>query len=102
MKLLVLLAFLFIAELAHSAESDVLDLTDSDFDTTIKELPVALAMFYAPWCGKYKRHRLLSYRKKVTLKLIITSHSHSLLYFNSTPPIVLTLNRPLQKGKHDL
>lgn len=52
MKLFTLIAFLFLAELAYSLESDVLDLTDSDFDATIKEFPVVLAMFYAPWCGK--------------------------------------------------
>ena len=53
MKLFILLAFLFIAELAIGAESDVLDLTDADFDATVKQYPVVLAMFYAPWCGKY-------------------------------------------------
>lgn len=53
MKFYILLAFLFIAELAvEAAESDVLDLTDADFDAAIKEYPVVLAMFYAPWCGK--------------------------------------------------
>jgi thiol-disulfide isomerase/thioredoxin len=52
MKFCILLALCFIAELAIGAESDVLDLTDSDFDSTIKEFPVVLAMFYAPWCGK--------------------------------------------------
>lgn len=33
--------------------SDVLDLTDSDFSTRIAETETTLAMFYAPWCGKY-------------------------------------------------
>lgn len=53
MKLYILIAFLFVAELAFCAESDVLDLTDADFDSAIKEYPVVLAMFYAPWCGMY-------------------------------------------------
>jgi len=51
MKFYILLAFLFIAEWANGAESDVLDLTDVDFDATIKQYPTVLVMFYASWCG---------------------------------------------------
>jgi hypothetical protein len=32
-----------------SAQSDVLDLTEADFDNTIKENPLVLAEFFAPW-----------------------------------------------------
>ncbi|CAF4663498.1 unnamed protein product, partial [Rotaria sp. Silwood2] len=35
--------------------SDVLVLTDSDFDTKVKQYDVLLAEFYAPWCGHCKR-----------------------------------------------
>ena len=31
------------------AESDVLELTGADFDDTIKENPLVLAEFFAPW-----------------------------------------------------
>nr|UMA83671.1 venom-related protein disulfide isomerase [Conus judaeus]DAZ87009.1 TPA_inf: venom-related protein PDI [Conus judaeus] len=35
--------------------SDVLEFTDSNFESKIKELDVALVEFYAPWCGHCKR-----------------------------------------------
>ena len=35
--------------------SDVLELKDSDFDSKIRNLDVALVEFYAPWCGHCKR-----------------------------------------------
>jgi len=31
------------------AESDVLELTSADFDETMKEHPLVLAEFFAPW-----------------------------------------------------
>ncbi len=34
--------------------SDVLVLTDSDFETKVKEYDILLAEFYAPWCGHCK------------------------------------------------
>jgi len=37
------------------AESDVLDLNAADFDATIKENPLVLAEFFAPWVGCCKR-----------------------------------------------
>jgi hypothetical protein len=66
MKLFTCAVFLIVANLAFAAESDVVDLTDSDFDTLIKDYPTALVMFYAPWCGEYfySRHcTLKSYHK---------------------------------------
>ena len=51
-----LLAVLILAISINSLlASDVLDLKDSDFDTKIKQHDIALAEFYAPWCGHCKR-----------------------------------------------
>jgi protein disulfide-isomerase A3 len=47
-----LLILSFIAN-SLGAESDVLDLGDSDFNTRVAETETTLVMFYAPWCGKF-------------------------------------------------
>lgn len=48
---------LFIGLITYGAASDVLVFTDSDFETKIKQYDVALAEFYAPWCGHCKCFR---------------------------------------------
>jgi len=41
---------------SSSALADsVLELVDSDFDSSLADLDTALVMFYAPWCGHCKR-----------------------------------------------
>lgn len=42
----------FASSSLFAAESDVLDLGDSDFNTRVAETETTLVMFYAPWCGK--------------------------------------------------
>ena len=45
---------LFVALAAYASASDVLTLTDSDFETKVKQYDIVLAEFYAPWCGHCK------------------------------------------------
>jgi len=44
-----------LAVVVATVTADVLELTDSDFDSTLEEHDIALVMFYAPWCGHCKR-----------------------------------------------
>jgi hypothetical protein len=45
MKFAIFLAVFLIAELAFAADSDVLHLGDNDFDTVLKDTPVAVVAF---------------------------------------------------------
>lgn len=45
MKFSLIVVVCLVAELAFAAESDVLQLGDSDFDSVIKETPAALVAF---------------------------------------------------------
>eukprot|EP01147_Barroeca_monosierra_P009989 gene9989-2164_t len=49
--LLVLAAFAFSTGLS----SNVITLTESNFESTLKNRPIVLVEFYAPWCGHCKR-----------------------------------------------
>ena len=53
-SLLITLALCLVAR-SRSAESDVVDLTASSFDSTIEAHASWLVEFYAPWCGHCKR-----------------------------------------------
>ncbi|XP_074650434.1 protein disulfide-isomerase A4-like [Tubulanus polymorphus] len=51
-----MLTFLLISvAVVLTGASDVIDLTDSDFASRIKEYDLALVDFFAPWCGHCKR-----------------------------------------------
>jgi len=46
----------FVVALAASASATaVVELTDSDFDSSLEGMDTALVMFYAPWCGHCKK-----------------------------------------------
>jgi len=40
---------------ASSVQANVVELTDSDFDSELEGMDTALVMFYAPWCGHCKK-----------------------------------------------
>ncbi len=50
----ILFITLFIGLLTFTTASEVLVLTDNDFETRVKEYDILLAEFYAPWCGHCK------------------------------------------------
>uniref|UniRef100_A0A8C6YDJ1 Protein disulfide-isomerase A3 n=1 Tax=Naja naja TaxID=35670 RepID=A0A8C6YDJ1_NAJNA len=50
-----LLALLLAAAAWPARASDVLELSDDDFDSGLADRNVALVEFYAPWCGHCKR-----------------------------------------------
>lgn len=50
-----LLCFVAFLVIGSAIADDVLELKDSDFDYRIKEFPIALVEFYAPWCGHCKK-----------------------------------------------
>ncbi len=49
------LALAVLALVACAAASDVVILTESNFDETIKNNPNVLVEFFAPWCGHCKK-----------------------------------------------
>lgn len=44
-----LVLYLAVIYLSKATEEDVLELTDSDFESAIAQHDTALVMFYAPW-----------------------------------------------------
>jgi thiol-disulfide isomerase/thioredoxin len=52
----ILLLTVLVGLITFTIASDVLVLTDSDFETKVKQYDILLAEFYAPWCGHCKFH----------------------------------------------
>lgn len=44
-----LVCFVAVLVIGSAIAEDVLELKDSDFDYRVKEFPIALVKFYAPW-----------------------------------------------------
>ncbi|KAF2366681.1 disulfide isomerase [Trinorchestia longiramus] len=66
--------------------SDVLELSDSDFDSKLATIDTALVMFYAPWCGHCKRLKPEFARAATDLK-------------DNDPPVVLVQVDCTEAGK---
>jgi len=49
------LSCLVVALVASATHAAVVELTDSDFDSSLEGMETALVMFYAPWCGHCKK-----------------------------------------------
>lgn len=54
MRVVVVLIISLVALVAGS-EEDVVELKDSNFESTLQQYGTTLVMFYAPWCGHCKR-----------------------------------------------
>merc|ERR1712038_2031507 len=54
-KMKAVFSLLALALAASSVQANVVDLTDSDFDSELEGMDTALVMFYAPWCGHCKK-----------------------------------------------
>lgn len=78
-------SFLALSLIATSlcAESDVLDLGDSDFSTRVAQTETTLVMFYAPWC-EYFRRQTRDKRSYLTF-VLFSVHRWPLQKGESTP-----------------
>ncbi|XP_018008830.1 protein disulfide-isomerase A3 [Hyalella azteca] len=66
--------------------SDVLELTDADFDSKLATIDTALVMFYVPWCGHCKRLKPEFARASTDLK-------------DNDPPVILVQVDCTEAGK---